>query len=64
MLSSPSSVITMISPGSISRINFAPIISSAQVSEANTGEPAAAESSQRSFGSGKASNSAGNQAPK
>ena len=35
----PLSVIIIISPFSTSRIYFAPIISRAQVSEANTGEP-------------------------
>ena len=39
ILSSPSSVITITSPGSISLINFAPIISSAHVSEANIFAP-------------------------
>ena len=38
-LSSPSSVITIISPGSISLINLAPIISKAQVSDANIFAP-------------------------
>ena len=39
ILSSPSSVITITSPGSISLINFAPIISNAHVSDANIFAP-------------------------